>query len=346
MRLFVLSHYPPIRGGISAYADQLVVALRDSGHDVVVASPERSDAELVLNICDRGAGLRLAKLVRRFDRLIVQFQPEMLGAPSAPRRSQVMSLLRLAAGMLAARSCDVYVHEVGYGRGALAPVWRAVLGRVLRLADVVTVHTEVERSDLAAGFRISEDRIRVVSQGAHLKRRTDRDQAAARVALDLPGDQALLLAIGHLQPHKGFDRAIRAFAELRPERMRLYIVGSIRSEDPTSLDHVEELRRLANETPGAELREGYVSDVAFDEWIVAADALVLPYRHGVSSNVMERGLLYEKPVIMSRVGGMVDQGTDRAHVTLVDGDNELLEALSRTVDQVLATRQAIDSLSD
>jgi glycosyltransferase involved in cell wall biosynthesis len=339
VRLLLLSHYPPIRGGISAYAQQLVVALRSDGHDVVVASPERSDAELVLDICDRGAGVRLVRLVRRFDRLIVQFQPEMLGAPSAPRRSQVKALLRLAAGMRAARSCDLYVHEVGYGRGVLAPVWRAVLGRVFRLADVLTVHTEVERSNLAAAFGISTDRIRVVSQGAHMMRRTQRDQATARVALDLPEDQALLLAIGHLQPHKGFDRAIRAFAGLRPERVRLYVVGSIRSQDQISLSHVEELRRLARETPGVELREAYVSDVDFDDWIVAADALVLPYRHGVSSNVMERGLLYGKPVIMSRVGGMVDQGADRAHVTLVDGDDELLEAVRGTVDEVLATRR-------
>jgi glycosyltransferase involved in cell wall biosynthesis len=329
-----------MRGGISAYADQLVVALREAGHHVVVASPERSDAELVLDIRDRGAGPRLVGLARRFDRLIVQFHPEMLGAPGTPRRSQVASLLRLAAGMLAARSCEVYVHEVGYGRGALAPVWRAALGRVWRLADVLTVHTEVERSDLAAAFRINEDRIRVVSQGAHLMRRTHRDQATARAALDLPEGQVLLVAIGHVHPHKGFDRAIRAFAELRAERVRLYIVGSVRRDDPISLGHIEELRRLAKETPGVELREGYVSDVDFDEWIVAADVVVLPYRVGVSSNVMERGLLYEKPLIMSRVGGMIEQGTDRAHVTLVDGDDELREALRRTVDEVLATRQA------
>ena len=60
---------------------------------------------------------------------------------------------------------------------------------------------------------------------------------------------------------------------------------------------------------------------------------------------MERGLLYEKPVIMSRIGGMIEQGSERAHVTLVDGDDELREALRRTVDEVLATRRAIDSLS-
>lgn len=337
MRLLVLSPYPPMRGGISTYAGQMVAALRGAGEEVVVASPERSDAELVLDIRNRRAGLRLARLARRFDRLNVQFQPEILGAPGTPRRSQVASLLRLATGMLAARSCEVCVHEVGYGEGPLAHIWRAVLRRVWQLADVLTVHTEAERSDLAAAFRISEERIRVVSQGAYLMRRSHRDRAAARVALDLPEDQAVLLAIGFLQPNKGFDRAIRAFAELRPERARLYVVGSMWREDPTSVDHVEELRRLADETPGAELREGYLPNQDFDDWIVAADAMVLPYRHGVSSNVMERGLLYERPVIMSRVGGMIEQGTDRAHVTLVDDDHQLRDALRRVLDDLSVT---------
>jgi glycosyltransferase involved in cell wall biosynthesis len=338
MRQLVLSPYPPMRGGIATYAGQLVAALRAAGEEVVVASPERSDAELVLDIASRGAGRRLARLARRFDRLNIQFQPEILGAPGTPRRSQVASLLRLATGMLAARSCEVCVHEVGYGEGPLAPLWRAVLHCVWQLADVLTVHTEAERSDLAAAFKIDDRRIRVVSQGAHLMRRSHRHQAAARTALDLPEDQALLLAIGFLQPNKGFDRAIRAFAELAPERARLYVVGSMWREDPISVDHVEELRRLADGTPGVELREGYLGDEDFDDWIVAADAMVLPYRHGVSSNVMERGLLYERPVIMSRVGGMIEQGTDRAHVTLVDGDDELREALRRVLDEVRMSR--------
>ena len=78
---------------------------------------------------------------------------------------------------------------------------------------------------------------------------------------------------------------------------------------------------------GPELRFGYLSDEDFDRWIVASDALVLPYRDGWSSNVMERGILYDRPVIMSNVGGMSEQGTNRPGVTLVDDDTALLAAL-------------------
>ncbi len=62
--------------------------------------------------------------------------------------------------------------------------------------------------------------------------------------------------------------------------------------------------------------------------------LVLPYALGWSSNVMERGLLYDRPVIMSRVGGMAEQGKDRPGVTLVDDDEALVEALREAVGEL------------
>ena len=121
---------------------------------------------------------------------------------------------------------------------------------------------------------------------------------------------------------------------MAPEGALLYVVGSVWREDDGSRAYMDELRRLAHETPGAELREGYLSDEEFDRWIVASDLLVLPYRLGWSSNVMERGLLYDRPVIMSRVGGMAEQGEDRPGVTLVDDDEALVEALRDAVGEL------------
>ena len=332
----MLSHYPPMHGGIAAYADQLTESLRQQGNEVTVASPEPSDADLVLDVRARGAGTRLASLAREHDRLIVQFHPEMLGPAGTSRLKRATALRRLVAGMRAAPSCEVCIHEVDYGEGPLAPLLRAVARRVWKLADSITVHTERERSDFAKAFRVEPDRIRVVSQGAHMLRRVRDDRTEARAALNVPEDEALLLAIGILQPNKGFDRAIGAFARLAPKQARLYVLGSIRPEDSTGSGYLAELRRLAEGTPGVELRAGYLSDEQFDRWIVAADALVLPYRRGWSSNVMERGLLYERPVIMSRVGGMAEQGTDRANVTLVGDDDELEDALREVLDALPA----------
>lgn len=335
----MLSPYPPMRGGIAVYGGQAAAHLRRRGDDVVVASPEPSDASYVLDIRAKGAGLRLARLARRFDRLVVQFQPEMLGDPGATRFARGRALLRLAAGLRAARSAEIYVHEVDYGTGVLAPLMRALVRPVFASAHVLTVHTEREREDLSRWFRIDIDRIRVVSQGEYLQPRTTVTRADARGSLGLPLNLPVFLALGFLHPRKGFDRAIRGFSQMQSERARLYVVGSMWRADEVSRAHVDELRRLAHESPGAEVREQYLSDEEFDRWIVAADVLVLPYRVGWSSNVMERGLLYERPVIMWDVGGMSEQGTERPGVTLVSDEAGLVSAMRRAEEKLLAASE-------
>jgi glycosyltransferase involved in cell wall biosynthesis len=329
----MLSHFPPMRGGISAYADQAVVRLREQGHDLAVASPEPSRAEYVLDLRRRGAGAALAKLVRRSDRLIVQFHPEMIGPPGSSLWVRFRSLLRLAAGLRAAPSSELCIHEMNYGAGPTARLQRLLVRPIWKLADEITVHTEQERDEFAHGFGIDRDRVSVVSQARHMLRHTEESQATARTALGLPRYQVILLAIGFLQPNKGFDRAIRAFAEVPHASSHLYVVGSVWRTDPANATHLEELRRLAEETSDVSLREGYLDDTEFDRWIVAADALLLPYRYGWSSNVMERGLLYNRPVVMSKIGGMAEQGTDRPGVTLVADDAELVEAMRNLVSR-------------
>lgn len=336
--LMVVSWYPPMRGGIARYAEEAVARLREQGHEVEVAAPAPAAAEHILDVRKHGAGRRLAALARRSDRLVIQFQPETLGDPGAGRSTLARSLLRLAAGMRAAPSSELVVHEVDYGEGRLAPLLRALVRPIWLLANVITVHTERERQDFAKAFRIPLDRIRVVSQGEHLRRSMDEDRAAARAALGIPAELPLLLAIGFLHPKKGFDRAIRAFAQLPPNPARLYVVGSVWREDTVSPGEIAELRRLADQTPGVELREGYLEDEDFDRWIVASDALVLPYRWGWSSNVMERGLLYDRPVIMSRVGGMADQGQARPGTILVGDDTEIVDALTELVVKLTRER--------
>jgi len=332
VRVLMVNPFP--RGGIGSYTDQAAARLRELGHSVVVVSSAPTGAEPMLDVTRRGAARSFMRMARRCELLIVQFQPEMLGGPDSTLLTRGRALLRLAAGMWTAPSVELCVHEFSHGKGWSGVIMRRLVSRVWALADEVTVHTEGERRDFADAFGVSPERIRVVSQGQYMLRRTDTDRVAARAALGLPAEPVVLLAIGFLQPHKGFDRAIRAFAAAGAAGGQLYVVGSLWREDPVSCKELEELCALARVTPGVEVREGYLSDEDFDRWIVASDAVVLPYRSGASSNVMERGLLYDRPVIMSRVGGMAEQGSARPGVTLVGDDDALFDAVRRLLGEL------------
>lgn len=325
----VVSPYPPVRDGIANYALQQVARLRAAGDHVEVLSPWPSAAHHHRRLHSPRRVLGLVPLLRRFDRVIVHYHPELFLPASGLAAERVLLDLALGRVFAAVRGLQVLVHEADYERGrgdgpaamAHRAMWRSIRS--------IVVHTERERDDLVSAFGVDPARIRLAVHGAHFTRRTGLDRAAARRSLGLDPDETLFLSLGFIQQHKGFDRAIRAFDGLGEQGCRLVVVGAVRVEDREVLDHLDQLRTLAASTPGVDLRPGFVSDEMFDRWIVAADAVVLPYRLIWSSSVAERALLYERPVIATRVGGLAQQLAGRPLAVLVSDDAELRDALRK-----------------
>jgi len=325
MRILMVAPYPPVRDGIAAYAVQAVARLRAEGDDVEVLSPWPSAAHHHLDLLGPRGPLALAKRVRAYDRVVVQFHPDVFYRQPATAREWVAVSAALAVAFRAAREVEVRVHEVDYrlGRGH-GPVALA-MGAMWRSVDRIVVHTEAERTSFVEAFGVPEGRVVVAVHGEHFVRRTRLDRAGARARLGVPDAEFMFLSAGFIQPHKGFDRAIRAFAGLGERGCRLDVVGSVRVGEPAYLEHLEELRRLAATVPGVTVHAGYVSDEEFDRWLVAADVVVLPYRHIWSSGVMERAALYDRPVIATRIGGLAHQA--RQGTVLVDDDEQLALAM-------------------
>jgi glycosyltransferase involved in cell wall biosynthesis len=324
MRVLLVCPYPPIRDGIGAYAVQQATALRAQGHHVEVLSPLPSAAHHHLELRGWRGPLALAKRTPRYDRVILHFHADMFYPLPLSRREMVAVTLGLTAAFSRARELDLIIHEFPYNWGRRASV-RQLVRTMLRSATHVLVHTATEKRLLCEAFALSTAAVTVIDHGSDFIRRTSAEPATARRLVGVPDDTFVFLAIGFVQPHKGFDRAIRAFADLGQAGCRLYVVGSIRVEEPEYLAHLADLRRLAAERPGVELRIEYVSDERFDEWLVAADVVVLPYRNIWSSSVLERARLYDRPVIASDVGGLHDQGYRR--VVWVATDDELAIAM-------------------
>jgi glycosyltransferase involved in cell wall biosynthesis len=328
----MVSPYPPLRDGIAAYAVQAVAALRAQGHEVEVLSPGPSAAHHDLDLLGPRGSLALARRVRGYDKVIVQFHPDMFyPVPSTPSRHAGVSLALLAA-VRAMRSSEVVVHEIDYRVGRRRGLDGIAARRLWRRVESIVLHTEVERRDFVESFGARPDRVTVTEHGANFVRRTSMTRERARRSLGIPEDELVYLAIGFIQPHKGFDRAVRAFTGLAGQGASLHVVGSVRVDEPDHLAYVAELQSLIDATPGAHLHNQYVSDELFDRWLVASDVVVLPYRNIWSSGVLERALLYDRRVIATDVGGLSHQANARKGITLVD-EAGLVAAMWRARDQ-------------
>ena len=84
-------------------------------------------------------------------------------------------------------------------------MWRAV--------PRIVVHTEAERTSFRDAFGVPRQRVALADHGADFVRHTLADRLAARESLGIGPDVVTFLSIGFIQPHKGFDRAVRGLAK-------------------------------------------------------------------------------------------------------------------------------------
>jgi glycosyltransferase involved in cell wall biosynthesis len=202
---------------------------------------------------------------------------------------------------------------------------------------------------MAASLDLSPDRVGLVEHNQAFVKRSGLSRAEARRELGLELGEFCFLCIGFLQRHKGFDRALEAFARIPGPNLRLDVVGSARMAVPEVQHYLTELRAQVRSTPRSTLHEGYASDHAFDCWLSACDVVVLPYREIWSSGVLARAQLFGRRVIVSDVGGLPDQAGPLAVV--VHDDEELYRAMaevagveveSRARERELPERQAVE----
>lgn len=323
MKTLLISPYPPYRDGIAVYAAQEVIARMGEGENIDVLSPLPSAAQHHLVLGGPKGWGRLLSRLDGFNRVIVQLYPELLHGACRNPVERVASWVALEA-LCRRVPTELRVHEVEYGPAERNSLERRAGARALRAAAQVSLHTAQERTKLSEVFGVPAEEFTLVDHGRFFAVNSGGTQAEARAELGLSSGAHIFLAIGFLQAHKGFDRAIRAFAEAAVPNAELHVVGSVRVDVPEFVSYAAGLRRQADGVFGASFHERYVSDAEFDRWILAADTIVLPYREIFSSGVLERANLIGRPVIASRVGGL--EGQVREGSVLFGDDRDLARA--------------------
>jgi len=328
--ILVVSSYPPRHCGIGAYARAQVDRLRAEGHRVTVLSPADGGGDVRVGFFGGRPFLAAARRGRRYDRIVVHFQPALYYRPQAPV-SKVFTSLALLGLVLRRRQTEIVVHEADRPK-----LWRPdylLLAAAFRAAPVVLFHTDEERKALERRYRVPV-RGRLISHTDGVRIQAPADRTAARRRLRIPAGEAALVSPGFIHPGKGFDRAVVSFRDAGAGG-RLYIVGSVKDPIPTNMAHARLLRELAKDVPGVRLVERFVDDEEFDTWIAAADAVILPYRRSWSSGVLARAQAVGTPAVVTKVGGLAEQASARDVV--VSGDEELTKAIA----QILSQREAV-----
>jgi glycosyltransferase involved in cell wall biosynthesis len=215
------------------------------------------------------------------------------------------------------------------------PGQRAATRRLLERMDAVVVHSEHGARRLREELGIPPDRVHPIPHGVfdHLTRLPDELPLPPELeAVEGP----VVLFFGLLRPYKGIEVLLRAFAEV--EGAELWVVGMPRM----SLEPLRELSARA----GGRVRfvPRFIPDPEIPAYFRRADLVVLPYLEIDQSGVLYTALAFEKPLLLSSVGGFSEVAERHDAARLVPpGD---AGALAATLNELLGDSSARRALAE
>lgn len=207
--------------------------------------------------------------------------------------------------------------------------------RVFESMDAVIVHSETGARRMKEIVGLPQERIRVIPHGSF------------DYLTELPEEKPLppelegatgpvILFFGLMRPYKGIDVLLEAFAGI--EDAELWIVGNPRMD-------IEPLRKRAAGLPGkVRWLPRFVHDDEIPAIMRRADLLVLPYRDGEQSGVLYTGLAFEKPMVISDVGGLGDVAREHDAARLVEPED--VAGLAAALEELTGDESARRGLAE
>lgn len=124
----------------------------------------------------------------------------------------------------------------------------------------------------------------------------------AKKKLKLNQDIRYLLFFGFIRDYKGLDLLIEAFADerLRKFPVKLLVAGEYYSSPEPYLALIKE----RNLEELIELRTDFIPDNEVNLYFSAADMIVQPYKSATQSGVTQIGYHFNKPMLVTNVGGL------------------------------------------
>lgn len=163
------------------------------------------------------------------------------------------------------------------------------------------------------------------------------DKAEARKHLNLNVDDRIILFFGFIREYKGLDILLKAMALLKqsavsnqPSAIPKLLVAGEFYKDRKLYDDIIEQNNLQSLVI---LRTNFIADSEVKYYLSAADFVIQPYRNATQSGVTPLAYHFEKPMLVTNVGGLPDLVPDEK-VGLIAEPNA--ESIAQKIRQLYA----------
>jgi phosphatidylinositol alpha-1,6-mannosyltransferase len=338
--LLVTNDFPPRRGGIQSYLEELVGQLVSAGtHSLIVYAPKWKGSDQY----DRATGYEVVRhpstlmlpvppVATRMRRLIERHDIDTVWFGAAAPLALMAPLARDAGASRVVAS--THGHEVGW---SMLPLARTALRRIGTGTDVVTFVSRYTRGRFASAFG-ADAALEHLPPGVDTDRFAPDEVARAELrARYRLGERPVVVCVSRLVPRKGQDMLIRAMPSIRqrvPGAVLVIVGGGPYSSTLRRLAHsfgVGQHVVFTDGVPGGELPAHHAM----------ADVFAMPCRtRGAGLDVEGFGIVYLEasatgvPVIAGRSGGAPETVLDGETGVVVDGWD--VGAIAASVGDLLA----------
>ena len=158
----------------------------------------------------------------------------------------------------------------------------------------------------------------------HYGKRLSRENALS--LLNLSTDFRYVLFFGFIRGYKGLDLLLDAFADnrLKEDNVKLIVAGEFYGDPAPYLNQIKEL--------GIEERvvlcTDFIPDSEVNQYFSAADIIAQPYKTATQSGVTQIAFHFEKPMLVTNVGGLPENVPDGKIGYVVEPDaQQIADAL-------------------
>ncbi len=129
-------------------------------------------------------------------------------------------------------------------------------------------------------------------------------QETAKEKLKLDKNFHYILFFGFIRDYKGLDILLEAFADkrLRSLALKLIVAGEFYSDSKPYYDSIEKNHLQEHVV----LKTDFIPDNKVSEYFCAADMVVQPYKDATQSGVTQVAYHFNKPMIVTDVGGLAE----------------------------------------
>lgn len=311
MKIAIIGSAHPLRGGLATFNERLATELQEEGHEVIMYSfslqypnflfpgktqftdepaPGHLHIRTIINSINPFSWLSAGREIRRFapDLILIKYWLPFMGPAFG-------TVLRIAKKQQHTRVVCIVDNIIPHEK---RPGDKQFTAYFIKPVDgFVTMSREVlkDTQSLTKKPAIFQPHPLYDNFGPALSKE------AARRKLNLPPGKYLLF-FGFIRKYKGLDILLEAMADerLKQQDIRLIIAGEY-YEGKEACEAIIAQQNLADRVFAF---TDFIPNEAVRDYFSAADLVVQPYRSATQSGITQIAYHFEKPMVVTNVGGL------------------------------------------